>query len=123
MRFEQGQTAGRETVAGLAGGVLGLILYKLTLSGSVRAIGGYSTDLAIQMLSAIAVGMAAWYAALGPIRRSSFLKIAPIYLAEHRCPSCGYRLSDLPVESDGCVVCPECNAAWRADRFGEEPFG
>ncbi len=29
------------------------------------------------------------------------------------CPSCGYDLLKLPVEDDGCRVCPECGAAWR----------
>lgn len=29
------------------------------------------------------------------------------------CASCGYRIGDLPVEADGCRVCPECGAAWR----------
>lgn len=30
------------------------------------------------------------------------------------CGSCLYRLKGLPVEDDGCVVCPECGAAWRS---------
>jgi hypothetical protein len=29
------------------------------------------------------------------------------------CPSCAYGLFDLPVDADGCVVCPECGGAWR----------
>jgi hypothetical protein len=29
------------------------------------------------------------------------------------CPSCGYRLTDLVPEPDGCTVCPECGSAWR----------
>jgi hypothetical protein len=117
-RFEQARTAGRETVAGIAGGAAGLVLYNLSLSGTVRTAGGFATDLAAQMISAIVVGMGAWYAALGPIRRASFAKIAPFYLSECRCPSCGYGITDLPACQDGCVVCPECNAAWKADRLG-----
>lgn len=35
-----------------------------------------------------------------------------------RCPSCGYRLSGLLPESDAAMVCPECSAAWNADRVG-----
>lgn len=35
--------------------------------------------------------------------------------AEGICAACGYRLDDLPVEDDGCVVCPECGAAWKRD--------
>ena len=34
-------------------------------------------------------------------------------LAFHVCPSCGFDLSALSPEPDGCVVCPECAAAWR----------
>lgn len=33
-------------------------------------------------------------------------------LALHRCPSCGYDLSASEAGADGCVVCPECSAAW-----------
>ncbi|GJM18987.1 MAG: hypothetical protein DHS20C14_12000 [Phycisphaeraceae bacterium] len=29
------------------------------------------------------------------------------------CWSCGYDLKGLPAAADGCVVCPECGAAWR----------
>lgn len=29
------------------------------------------------------------------------------------CPSCAYGIGGIPSESDGCVVCPECSAAWR----------
>jgi hypothetical protein len=29
------------------------------------------------------------------------------------CGACGYPLESLEPETDGCVVCPECGAAWR----------
>lgn len=35
------------------------------------------------------------------------------FVAIGRCPCCGYELSQLSIEPDGCVVCPECGAAWR----------
>lgn len=41
-----------------------------------------------------------------------------LYLDLGRCPQCAYRLSDLKSEHDGCVVCPECGAAWRAGAIG-----
>ncbi len=34
-------------------------------------------------------------------------------LASGYCPSCAFSLEGLVVESDGCVVCPECGAAWK----------
>ena len=36
----------------------------------------------------------------------------PALVVIGRCPSCGYDLTELPREDDGCVVCPECGAAW-----------
>jgi hypothetical protein len=30
------------------------------------------------------------------------------------CGACGYALESLERESDGCAVCPECGAAWKA---------
>lgn len=32
------------------------------------------------------------------------------------CGSCGYSLGSLSAQPDGCLVCPECGAAWRACR-------
>jgi len=31
------------------------------------------------------------------------------------CPGCGYQLPDVPPDSEGCTVCPECGAAWKLD--------
>lgn len=42
-----------------------------------------------------------------------------LYLELGRCAQCAYRLSDLKPEADGCVVCPECGAAWRAEAIGK----
>lgn len=41
---------------------------------------------------------------------------AVLILEEGLCPTCGYNYNELPVEPDGCYVCPECGGAWRADR-------
>lgn len=30
-----------------------------------------------------------------------------------RCASCGYALTGLTSEDDGCTVCPECGSAWK----------
>jgi hypothetical protein len=34
-------------------------------------------------------------------------------VGEGLCPSCTYSIEGLTPEGDGCVVCPECGAAWR----------
>ncbi len=34
-----------------------------------------------------------------------------------RCPACRYRLVDINEDAQGFITCPECGAAWRADRL------
>lgn len=45
-------------------------------------------------------------------------RMASAILAYGRCGSCGYVLDLSIAAGDHLVVCPECNAAWRADRVG-----
>lgn len=37
------------------------------------------------------------------------------------CLACTYAIDDLPPDVDGCVVCPECGAAWRMGSMINEP--
>lgn len=34
-------------------------------------------------------------------------------IARGTCACCEYEIAGLPIERDGCVVCPECGAAWK----------
>lgn len=57
--------------------------------------------------------------------RISAADIARQYVRAGLCPSCGYRLPDVPPEPDGCRVCPECGGAWRPPgpaRFSGQRF-
>lgn len=40
-------------------------------------------------------------------------RLRPLLVRMELCPACGYSIKGLPVQSDGCVVCAECGAAWR----------
>jgi DNA-directed RNA polymerase subunit RPC12/RpoP len=40
------------------------------------------------------------------------------FLNEGLCASCGYEIKTTSPEADGCVVCPECGAAWRLALHG-----
>lgn len=40
------------------------------------------------------------------------------FLRIGRCPQCAYALQGLTTEDDGCIICPECAAAWRKDSIG-----
>lgn len=46
---------------------------------------------------------------------------ATLLLVAGRCPQCAYVLEDLKSEPDGCIVCPECGAAWKAEAIGKSP--
>jgi hypothetical protein len=39
--------------------------------------------------------------------------IARDLIAKGLCPQCGYSFAGVQPQEDGCVVCPECEAAWR----------
>lgn len=40
------------------------------------------------------------------------------FLRIGRCPQCAYAIQGLTPQADGCVICPECAAAWRKDSVG-----
>lgn len=46
---------------------------------------------------------------------------ADLFLREGRCAGCAYVLDGVAPASDGCVVCPECGAAWKRSRIGTAP--
>ncbi len=49
-----------------------------------------------------------------PIKRA----LVRAMLRAQRCPSCDYDLRGSPAQPDGCILCPECGAAWRHARLG-----
>jgi hypothetical protein len=53
--------------------------------------------------------LVAWSAA----RVNNSPTIARELVGKSLCPQCGYSFAGVGPEPDGCVVCPECEAAWR----------
>ncbi len=47
--------------------------------------------------------------------RGEAVQISATLLSAGRCGSCAYPVAKLNPESDGCVSCPECGAAWKRD--------
>lgn len=39
-------------------------------------------------------------------------QMSRVYLGHGHCPSCAYRLVEVPRQADGTVICPECGGAW-----------
>jgi hypothetical protein len=52
-------------------------------------------------------------AALGPLLKTFATENAAWLLTIGDCPSCAYHFGDIPPQTDGCTVCPECSAAWQ----------
>lgn len=50
-------------------------------------------------------------------QRGHTRRIVATLLYMGRCPSCAYSPAGVPVQPDGCVICPECAAAWKASRL------
>ncbi len=59
-----------------------------------------------------------WFAYLLLVPSAAALRRRVVALTWYgRCGQCTFSLRGLPPESDGCVVCPECGAAWRRDQI------
>jgi hypothetical protein len=52
----------------------------------------------------------------GLARRRFARGLAATAVAQGFCGSCGYSLQALAAQADGCLLCPECGAAWRGLR-------
>ncbi len=101
-----------QTVLAVAAVVVVLLVFVLSLlwattaksSGTVLGFG-----VALGPLAAPAVLLAMLLVGRRHVRRL----FVPVMLKHACCPSCGHTLTGLTPEDDGCVVCPECGAAWR----------
>ncbi len=91
--------------------------------------------LGIITFVALALRLSFWFViplvlfviAVGPIVTSQSL-LTPFFrirgyecihqaIRSGRCPACRYRLVDIDQDAQGLITCPECGAAWRADRL------
>ena len=88
----------------LGGGVVGAVIWQFAwlawpLLGPVGLCGGF-------IVIPAAGAMIAWRLPLGSVRRRRFRRLVEFYLSAGRCASCGYVLTGLATEDDGCVTCP-----------------
>lgn len=116
VKREQQVTINLEVAIAIAGGVIGWVLWTVLFLPFTSLKGTLLGNTLVPMASSIVVSTIIWFISLSWVRRNKFHRIAQIHLEHGHCAACGYSLHDLTVESDGCLVCPECNAAWRADR-------
>lgn len=118
IKQEQQVTLNTEVAIALLGGVLGWILWTGVIMPFTNLQNTMLGHLVIPFVLSIVVSTILWFVTLSWVRQRKFSKIAGIHLKHGHCAACAYELRDLPIEDDACIVCPECNAAWKADRVG-----
>lgn len=95
----------------MSGVISGIMLPVLRLSGS-----------GAELLVFIGLVVLAHLTVRKYVRRGTLNQLARTAVAEGVCGSCAFPLQSVPVsEEDACMTCPECGAAWLADRI-VEPF-
>lgn len=82
--------------------------------GVLTAVGGRGSTARMLWFWGGLVAMMALGRVLARRRLSG--AIAGTAVAEGYCGACGYDLESVPTAGDGCLACPECGAAWRAER-------
>jgi len=90
-----------------AGFVVGLLGVQFVFSSQPRWV-----HMLVIMVLAMAFGSAATRAR----RKWAAPSLAQLLIEEGLCPSCGYNFFGLSADAEGFLQCPECGAAWRAER-------
>jgi len=101
----------------LLGVAVGALFVGIAVSGSHRSVGfpiqGPIAGVAMFLLLGVGVLRGAF--GYNPA------KVIRVMTAQGICPSCLAFLDGAPVQSDGCVECPDCGAAWRAPVITSAP--
>jgi len=87
-------------------GVVGVIYVYQRLGAGYSRTARVVVCVCVAALTAILI-----YRSLARQKMTPF--IVGAFLAERRCPACGYDLAGAAPADDGCTVCPECGAAWK----------
>ena len=118
LKAEQKRTIGIEIAVSIVGGLIGWVLWSVLISQYTRPRLGILIDFVAQTTCCVVVATSFWYFLLNHFRRERFPQIAEIYLSAGKCAACAYKLEGLTPEHDSCIICPECNAAWKHERIG-----
>lgn len=105
LRYRRSTNPRIHLVLGLLGIPLGLAIRRIAGPGWV--------NIALTALAVFALlFVAALPFAVLVVRRSKRKRLSQLSKTQ-ACLACGYSLKNLPIEPDGCTICPECGAAWR----------
>lgn len=104
-RWTAGRMAGGVAAAALIVALLVFLMYFRVLRGSQPLIAFIALAILVHLV----------FRSLAARKISG--ELATTAVASGLCGQCGYTLADLDAQNDGCVVCPECGAAWRSIRI------
>jgi hypothetical protein len=94
-----------------------LLIWAAAISRMLWVIWGTtfrpSTEMVLLLGVQIAFGFLGLFFTWREITRKHAAGLAQAMAKAGCCASCGYGLAGLTPQGDGCVVCPECEAAWR----------
>jgi multisubunit Na+/H+ antiporter MnhF subunit len=113
VRNEVGRAAAQQCSNRLwAIGTMTLAVFgQLLIIGLVGSVSNFDIVFRIVLVGVIGTVVLCWWLWRGNTRAAAAIRRCVTWGA---CPSCGYPLAASKVEADGCRVCSECGAAWRA---------
>lgn len=103
----------------IAGGSAGALLWDRLIQPAHPVLSRFAVNEIGTLLCSATGAIGFWLLAMPGFRRRKWRQITELYLASGQCPACGYAITGQHPERDGCLVCPECGASWRAERVGE----
>lgn len=101
------------------------VWYHLLMSGLILTLGSLGflaawlawSDGPLKASLFGVAGLVSWYVAWRHprwVKRRMWVMRCQL-VGSDRCFACAYGMSGIQPEGDGCMVCPECGAAWRID--------
>ncbi len=115
IKSETRRTTPDRLAIGIAMTVGVLLAYGFLGATATALFGLRGAGLGLALLVGLIVLANKVYAAY--IRRGATSQIARTAVAEGVCGSCAFSLQGAPEGPNGCVVCPECAAAWSTERI------
>jgi hypothetical protein len=106
---------GSYTYAKWAGFIVGGAIVSMMLASRIW-LPGLPTWQRVLLAAGVAYGVLVVIGLF--VKNAGAIRVARTLVGNGRCGSCFYPLKSVEAANDGCVACPECGAAWKAEGVG-----